>query len=293
MVGRIALGLVFVMALVGNVARTGAEVKRLPDGTQTAPGPRGVTYRPTQDAVRHSGTGRIAGLGEFKAAQTWDNRLKFAMTTAEFEFARITSDTGETEITIAGKDEDALIVRLGGPDGLTVEKGGRMIDVRRGEDTSEAVRRLVGGRAITAFRQRIGQYERQLANEIGSRKQDPSDTYAYSFVLTAAFIGELAGDPNAIGRSRELIRRRILSARGRPQPAGFTTGQGENCWMNYEQALLANDERNSQCMDAANSVAWYLRGAERLLCAAEFLSGALGAESSYIGCMGMSGLKLV
>ena len=71
MVGRIALGLVFVMALLGNVARAGAEVKRLPDGPQAAPATRGVTYKTTQDAVRHSGTGRIAGLGEFKAAQTW------------------------------------------------------------------------------------------------------------------------------------------------------------------------------------------------------------------------------
>ena len=62
--------------------------------------------------------------------------------------------------------------------------------------------------------------------------------------------------------------------------------------MTYEQGLLANDNRNTQCMDSANNVAWYLRPAERLLCGAEFLSGALGAESSYIACMGLAGLKL-
>jgi len=293
MVRRIVPGVMLLVTLLGNVAPSGAEVKQQAERSQDArPLAQQVTYKPTQDAIRQSGTGKIAGLGEFRAAQTWDNRLKFAMTTAEFEFGRVTSETGETEITIGGKGEDVLIIRLGGPDGLSVEKGGRVINVRRGEDASEAVRRLVGGRALTAFRQRLGQYERQLAGETGFRKKDPMDPYAYTFLLTAAFVGELAGDPNAIGRSRELIRRRILSARARPQQAGFTMRQGEDCWMKYEQALLSNDTRNSQCMDWANNVAWYLRSAERLLCSAEFLSGALGAESSYITCMGLSALKL-
>ena len=62
--------------------------------------------------------------------------------------------------------------------------------------------------------------------------------------------------------------------------------------MKYEQALLANDTRNTQCMDSANNVAWYVRPAERLLCGAEFLSGAYGAESSYVACMGLAALKL-
>ncbi len=276
MVGRIALSLAFVTAVLGSAARVDAEVKPLP----------------AQGAMRQSGTGRIAGLGEFKAAQTWDNRLKFGLATAEFAFERTTSETGETEITIGGTGEDALIIRLGGPDGLSVEKGGRVITVRRGEDASEAVRRLVGGRALTAFRHRLGQYERQLAAETGWRKKDPMDSYAYSFLLTAALIGELAGDPNAIGRTRELIGRRILAAHGRPQPAGFVRRQGEDCLMKYEQALLKNDSRASQCMEATANVAWYLRYAEEVLCSVEFVAGALGAESSLITCMGLAGLKL-
>ena len=293
MVGRIALGLVFMMTLLGNVAPAGAQVKPLRDRSQAARNATlEVSYGLTQDAVRQSGTGRIAGLGEFRAAQTWDNRLKFGMATAEFAFERVTSETGETEITIGGTGEDALIIRLGGPDGLSVEKGGRVINVRRGEDTSEAVRRLVGGRALNAFRHRLGQYERQLAAETGWRKKDPMDSYACSFLLTAALIGELAGDPNAIGRTRELIGRRILAAHGRPQPAGFVRRQGEDCWMKYEQALLKNETRANQCMEATASVAWYLRYAEEVLCGVEFVAGALGAESSLITCMGLAGLKL-
>ena len=289
MVREIVLGLVFMLTVFGSEARTGVELnERTPVSTPAAK----TTSSPQQDSSRLSGVGRIAGLGEFKVALLWDNRVKVAMTTSDFEFERITSDSGETEITVRGRGEDTLTIQFGGADGLSVAKGDRGIRVSRGADSSEAIRRLVGGRAITAFRQRVGQYERQLASETALRKRDALDPYAYTFVLTTAFIGELAGDPNAIGRSRELIRRRILAGRGRPQQASFTMRQGEECWMTYEQGLLANDTRNTQCMDSAKSVAWYLRGAERLLCAAEFLSGALGAESSYIGCMGLAGLKL-
>jgi hypothetical protein len=290
MVRRIAVFIAFGIVLVGGVARAGAEIDN-PRALAPAPAAKTVAA-PQQDVPRVSGTGTIPGLGEFKVVLTWDNRTKVAMTTGDFEYTRVWSETGESEIGIGGQGEETLIVRFGGPEGLSVAKGGRTINVTRTADTTEAVRRLVGGRAITAFRQRLGQYERQLANETGLRKKHPLDPYAYTFVLTAAFIGELAGDPNAIGRSRELIERRILSARGRPQQASFAMRQGGDCWMDYEQALLSNDTRNSQCMDSANSVAWYLRGAERLLCATEFLSGALGAESSYIGCMGLAGLRL-
>jgi hypothetical protein len=289
MVREIVLGLVFMLTVFGSEARTGVELN---EKTSVSTPAAKTTSPPQQESSRLSGVGKLAGLGEFKVALLWDNRVKVAMTTSDFEFERITSESGETEITVRGRGEDTLTIRFGGPDGLSVAKGERVIRVSRNADSSEAIRRLVGGRAITAFRQRVGQYERQLANETALRKPDPLDPYAYTFVLTTAFIGELAGDPNAIGRSGDLIKRRILAARGRPQQASFTMRQGENCWTTYEQALLANDTRNTQCMDATNSVAWYLQPAERLLCAAEFLSGALGAESSYIGCMGLAGLKL-
>ena len=288
MIKRIVV--LFGIVLVGGVARAGAELN---NPRALAPAPAAKTVAASQqDVPRLSGTGTIPGLGEFKVALTWDNRTKVAMTTGDFEYTRVWSETGETEIGIGGRGEETLIVRFGGPEGLSVAKGGRTINVTRTADTAEAVRRLVGGRAVTAFRRRLGQYERQLANETGVWKKHPLDPCAYTFMLTAAFIGELAGDPNAMGRSRDLIERRILSVRGQPQQARFAMRQGEDCWMKYEQALLSNDTRNSQCMDSANSVAWYLRGAERLLCATEFLSGAFGAESSYITCMGLAALKL-
>ena len=286
---EIVLGLVLLLTLFGNEARTGVELNE----RTSASTPAAMRTRPSQqDSSRLSGIGRIAGLGEFTVALLWDNRVKVAMTTTNFEFERITSESGETAITVRGSGEETLTIHFGGTDGLSVEKGDRAIRVTRSADSSEAVRRLVGGRAITAFRQQVGQYERQLAGETAGRKPDALDPFAYTFMLTTAFIGELAGDPNAIGRSRELIRRRVLAARGRSQQASFMMRQGENCWMTYEQALLANDTRNTQCMDSANNVAWYLRGAERLLCGAEFLSGAYGAESSYVTCMGLAALKL-
>src|SRR2546428_10205175 len=87
MVGRIALSLAFVTALFGNAAPAGAEVKPLRDRSQAVRNATfEVPYRLTQGATRQSGTGRIAGLGEFRAAQTWDNRLKFGMATVDFAF---------------------------------------------------------------------------------------------------------------------------------------------------------------------------------------------------------------
>jgi hypothetical protein len=37
---------------------------------------------------------------------------------------------------------------------------------------------------------------------------------------------------------------------------------------------------------------WYERAAQRALCAAEFLAGALSAETQFIACSGMAPLKI-
>jgi len=61
----------------------------------------------------------------------------------------------------------------------------------------------------------------------------------------------------------------------------------------YEQALLANDTRNTQCLEAANNLdSMFARGAERLLCASEFLLGALSAEAQFVACSGLAPLKI-
>src|SRR5262245_40871709 len=78
----------------------------------------------------------LAGLSGYKATVTPDHRLSYSLATSEFTFTRITApQTGETEIRIAGGGaESALIIRLGGPTGLTLERGGRMVIVSRDED---------------------------------------------------------------------------------------------------------------------------------------------------------------
>jgi hypothetical protein len=227
----------------------------------------------------------LAALSGYKATVTPDHRLSYSLATSEFTFTRVTApQTGETEIRIAGDGpESALIIHLGGPNRLTIERGGRMVIVSRDEDSAQALRAMTGGRAVTAFRARLGAYERQLANDPSS-VNDAVSPFAYSVLLTAAFIGELGGDPNSLARTRDLIRHRLAAKiRG-------AAWQQRDCVTDYERALIANDERNTQCMQSADNLDSFLaRAAERLLCGAEFLAGAISAETQFVSC---SALKL-
>ncbi len=227
----------------------------------------------------------LVGLSGYKATLTPDHRLSYSLATNEFTFTRVTTpQTGETEITIAGNGpESALVIHLGGPNGLTVERGGRMVVVRRDEDSAQALRMMTGGRAVTAFRARVGAYERQLSNDPASVNDEVSP-FAYSVLLTAAFIGELGGDPNSLARTRDLIRHRLAA---KIRAAAW---QQRDCVTEYERALLANDARNTQCMQSADGLDSFVgRAAERLLCGAEFLAGAVSAETQFVSC---SALKL-
>lgn len=227
----------------------------------------------------------LAGLSGYKASVTPDHRLSYSLATSEFTFTRVTvPETGATEITIAGGSaESALVIRLGGANGLTIERGNRMVIVRRDEDNAQALRMMTGGRAVTAFRARVGAYERELANDPASLN-DAVSPFAYSALLTAAFIGELAGDPNSLARTRDLIRRR-LAARIRG-----ASWQQRDCVTEYERALIDNDNRNTQCMQSADNLdSFVARAAERLLCGAEFVAGAISAEAQFVNC---SALKL-
>src|SRR6266496_1602519 len=107
MVREIVLGLVFMLTVFGNDVRTGVELNERTSASTPA---AKKTSRPQEESSRLSGTGKIAGLGEFKVALLWDNRVKVAMTTGDFEFERITSQSGETEITVRGSGEDTLTI---------------------------------------------------------------------------------------------------------------------------------------------------------------------------------------
>jgi hypothetical protein len=230
-----------------------------------------------------------SGIGGYTAAVTADNRLKYTLAAADFTFTRISAaNSTETEIAIAGPNEAPVVIRFGGPGGLSVERGGQMVMLRHGEtdDKLEAIAALLNGRGVTAFRALVGSYERDLMNDAATLGAKTSP-FAYSLLLTAAFVSELAGDPNAMARTRELIRRRIA--------AGLRAAAWRkvDCVTDYERALLANDTRNTQCMESADNLeSFWDRAGARLLCSAEFLAGALSAETQFISCSGLSPLKI-
>jgi hypothetical protein len=109
--------------------------------------------------VSASRAGRIAGLGKVNASIGWDGRKAFSLTDSEFTVTRtFTPLTREVEITIAGQGERPLVIRMGGAAGLRVSSGGRPVDLADAAATAGALR----GRAIAAFRERIGNYEREM-----------------------------------------------------------------------------------------------------------------------------------
>ena len=228
-----------------------------------------------------------SSMGGYRAIVTPDNRLKYTLESPEFKFTRITAPaTGETEITIAGSVEAPVTIRFGGASGLVVERAGQVVAIGSRDDSGEAAATLLRGRAVAGFRRFVGAFERELLSD-PTRLAGDTSPFAYSLLLSAAFVGELAGDPNAIDRTRDLIRRRIAA---KLRAAAW---QARDCVTEYERSLLANDERNTQCMDAADNLdSVFARGAERLLCASEFLAGALSAEAQFVACSGLAPLKI-
>lgn len=229
-----------------------------------------------------------SGLGGYKATATPDNRLKYTLESPEFTFTRLTApDTGATEITVAGSNEAPVIIRFGGQPEISVERGEQRLTIAHGDtiEKLEAVAAMLNGRAVTAFRRVVGSYELELMNNPAalSAKNAP---FGYALLLTAAFVGQLAGDPNAVERTRDLIRRRIAA---KLQAVAWLT----DCVTDYELSLLANDTRYSQCQSAADGMdSWYDRASQRMLCAAEFLAGAMSAETQFIACSGLAPLKI-
>lgn len=227
-----------------------------------------------------------SSIGGYRATVTPDNRLQYTLESPEFRFTRITSpDTKETVITIAGSPDAPVIIRFGGSNGVTVERGGQVVAVGSRTDGGEAVAALFTGRAVGAFRRLVGAYERELMNDT-ARVTPSTSPFAYSLLLTGAFVSELAGDPNAVSRTRDLIRRRIAA---KLQAASWRA----DCVTDYELALLANDERYTECQASADGMEyWYERSAQRALCAAEFIAGALSAETQFVACSGLAPLKI-
>lgn len=228
----------------------------------------------TQQDVAVARSGRIPGLGNISGTLGWDRRAQMSLATADFQVTRTMMPTGEFEISIAGEGESTLVIRGGGTDGLVLTRGSSVV---RGTADPEALRVLASGRAATAFREHVGSYERRLISMDPSPRAD--DAHAYGFLVSAAFVSSLAGDPTAMSRARDLIMRRLQT---RVRAAAF---QFRDCVSEYERSLLQNDASRSNCLDAANGRdSWYQRAAERTFCEAEFMAATLSAEGQFVGC---------
>ncbi len=239
---------------------------------------RTATASPGQAGAR---AGRIPGLGEVSASLDWDNRHQLTLAGAGFQVTRTyTPITRQVEIIIAGVDEVPVEIRLGGVDGFSITRGTQVV---RGVSDPNAIRALVTGQGVAAFRELIGNYERRLI--AGARSARFDDPHADGFLLAGALVGSLAGDPTAVGRARDLIMRRI---RGPVHNAGV---QFKDCVRDYEKYLLMIDGQRTSCLDAANGRdSWYARGADRLGCEVEFMAAAIAGEGQFISCTALGSI---
>ena len=230
-----------------------------------------VSERRQDSAIARSGA--IPGLGTVHAAIGWDNRKTFTLVGDRFVVVRTFDPlTREVKITVSGEGDAELTIRAGGGGGLHVSKAGHVID----PGNAGALRGALEGRAIAAFRERIGNYERRLMAGSPGRRDDP---HSDGFLLAGAFVSSLAGDPTAVGRARDLIMRRI---HGKLQAIRFDF---RDCVTEYEKYLLDIDKQRTQCLDAANDRdSWYARAADRLGCEAEFMVQALAGEGQFASC---------
>jgi len=273
------------VCLLALLVQLGAPVSAAPGAVRElepcAVPPRPAETSPVRQEVAVSRAGNIPGLGRVSASIGWDNRKQLTLAGDDFEMTRsFTPLTREVTLTIGGGLDEPLIVRLGGVEGLVVSRGDRTV---RGAGDPDAVRSLLGGRAVAAFRERIGNYERQLMT--GRRNARLDDPHAYGFLLAGALVASLAGDPTAVGRARDLIMQRI---QGRLQAIRFSF---RDCVTDYERYLLQIDTQRTYCLDAANSRdSWYVRAADRLGCEAEFIAQALAGEGQFISCTALGAL---
>ena len=236
--------------------------------------PAGACEALARQDVKTSRTGNIPGLGDITATVGWDNRVQLTLTTKEFEVTRALTPNRELEITISGRGElIPLTIRIGGREGLRVARGANVV---WGASPAAAFRAMTDGRAVAAFREHIGNYERRLIAGTGVRADDP---HAYGFLLVGAFVASLSGDPTAVGRARDVITTRV-KGRVRAVRADF-----KDCVAEYEKYLLKIDEERTSCLQSAEAQdSWYQRAAQRLLCESEFIAGALSGEGQFIAC---------
>ena len=172
-----------------------------------------------------------------------------------------------------------MTITLGGPNGFSVQRGLRRVE---GLSDEGAIRSLLTGRAVAAAREKLGAFERRLADGAAPRLDDP---HAYGFLLVGALLSSLHGDPAALGRARDLMVKR---ARGKVQAARFDF---KNCVADYEKYLLKLDNDRTNCLEAANGHdGYWTRVSQRLLCETEFMAGALAGEGQFVACTSLGAI---
>jgi hypothetical protein len=239
---------------------------------------RGAATPRQEPAVSRAGV--IPGLGSVSAQIGWDNRQTMTLHHREFELSRtLNPATRETTIQVRREGEAPVTIRLGGPDGFSIARSGRML---RGTGDVDGIRALLAGRAVAAAREQLGAYERRLTAGPVNRIDDP---HAYGFLLVGALLGSLHGDAAAPGRARDLMVRR---ARGRVVAIRFDF---QNCARDYQKFLLEIDTDRTVCLDAANGRdAWYARAADRLGCELEFMANAIAGEGQFVSCTALGSI---
>lgn len=262
----------FIGMLMTAAWSVGAAAPAFADEASTA------ARRRQEAAVTRAGT--IPSLGTVSAAIRWNTVQQIVLHAPDFEVARTFDPlTRETTIQIRGDREAQVTIRLGGPDGFSIAGGGRVI---RGTADVDAIRGLLGGRAVAAARARFGAFERRLGAGAAARVDDP---HAYGFLLVGALLSALHGDPAAMGRARDLMLRR---AQGGIRAVRF---EFQNCVQDYETYLLNLDTDRTNCLDAANSRStWYYRAGDRLACEIEFMAGAIAGEGQFVSCTALGSI---
>jgi hypothetical protein len=276
--------------LVVSAARSSAET--VAAGSRSAPSviaAAGGAVGPQQ--ARTVRRARIRSLGEYSVTILWDNRVQIELASPDFAFRKVISENGDSEVVVGGRGEDDISIRTSA-EGLTVARGGRQVAIAHDGAAALAgnlddVRAVLGGRAMAAFRERMGAYERRFLTEAASgeqpfyRRERMDEPFGCSMLFSAALVAELTGDPSALARARQLITSRIQS-RLRVLRVGLEI---DDCVTDYEKYLLEVDRQLTQCEDAADGREyWYERAADRLGCHLEFVARAESGLLQFLSC---------
>lgn len=198
---------------------------------------------------------------------------RFTWSSRDFEVTRALLAGGDVEVTVAGGGELVpLIIRIGGPQRLRISRAAHVV---WGLWELGRVKSLADGRAVSAFRERVGEYERAL---IAGRPATEAEPEACGFLLAGALVSALGGDPAAGSRARDLVMQRL-----RAGPVGAP--DAAPCVAGWDGEVGKADASRAKCLATADSRdGWSERAAERTLCEADFVAAFTIAEARRAAC---------